>query len=56
MSFKYLGLALVLASHTAYAVAEIGSCDPPSETVELVTLDAAVVTTKHVTPEQVRWL
>ena len=41
MSIRYLGLAFVLASHTAYAAAETGPCEPPSDSIELVTLESA---------------
>ena len=42
MSIKYVGLALVLASHTAYAAAETGSCEPQSDSIELVMLETAI--------------
>ncbi|RAN33109.1 MULTISPECIES: TolC family protein [Hyphomonas] len=42
MSIKYFGLAIMLVSHSAYAAAETGACEPPSQSVELVTLEAAI--------------
>lgn len=42
MSIKYFGLAFVLAIPATYAAAETGPCEPQSDTVELITLEAAI--------------